>query len=55
MGLPFVRLGNRTLVHVPTAREWLLGRMQRPNPRRSSTSEQLPRRLRPKQIEPRAE
>jgi hypothetical protein len=31
-GLPFVKLGNRRLVHVPTARAWLLGRMRRPNP-----------------------
>ena|ERR1700720_3626747 len=35
-GLPFIRLGNRRLIHVPTAREWLLSRMRRPNPRRGS-------------------
>ena len=33
-GLPSTRLGNRLLIHVPTAREWLIGRMRRPNPRR---------------------
>jgi hypothetical protein len=32
-GLPFVKLGNRRLVHIPTARQWLLGRMKNPNPR----------------------
>jgi hypothetical protein len=43
-GLPFTRLGNRLLIHVPSARAWLLGRMRRPNPRagpprRQSTTE----------------
>jgi hypothetical protein len=33
-GLPFVRLGNRVMVHIPSAREWLLARVCRPNPRR---------------------
>ena len=28
-GLPHTRIGNRILVHVPTAREWILGRMTR--------------------------
>ena len=32
-GLPFTRIGNRILIHIPTAREWLFSRMQRPNPR----------------------
>jgi hypothetical protein len=26
-GLPYTRLGNRILIHIPTAREWLFGRM----------------------------
>ena len=34
-GLPYTRIGNRLLIHVPTAREWILGRMQKPNPRRA--------------------
>lgn len=34
-GLPHTQIGNRILVHVPTAREWILGRMRRPNPRRT--------------------
>jgi hypothetical protein len=34
-GLPFTRIGNRILVHVPTAREWILGRMRHPAPRRA--------------------
>jgi hypothetical protein len=33
-GLPYTWLGKTTIVHVPTAREWLLGRMRRPNPRK---------------------
>jgi hypothetical protein len=33
-GLPHTRIGNRILVHVPTARAWILGRMRKPNPRR---------------------
>ena len=33
-GLPFTRLGNRILIHIPTAREWMLSRMRRPNQRR---------------------
>jgi hypothetical protein len=33
-GLPFTKIGNRRLIHVPTARDWLLSRMIRPNPRR---------------------
>ncbi len=35
-GLPHTRLGNRTIVHIPTAREWLIGRMRHPNPRKSA-------------------
>jgi hypothetical protein len=34
-GLPYSRIGNRILVHVPTAREWILSRMHKPNARRS--------------------
>jgi hypothetical protein len=34
-GLPYTRIGNRILVHIPTAQAWILGRMRRPNPRRS--------------------
>ena len=38
-GLPFTMLGNRRLIHVPTAREWLMRRMknvrrERPRPRK---------------------
>jgi hypothetical protein len=32
-GLPYTRIGNRILIHIPTARQWLLGRMRHPNPR----------------------
>jgi hypothetical protein len=35
-GLPYTRIGNRILIHVPTAREWIFGRMRNPNARRSS-------------------
>jgi hypothetical protein len=34
-GLPFTRIGNRLLVHVPTAREWIFSRMRKPNARRA--------------------
>jgi hypothetical protein len=33
-GLPYTKLGNRVLIHVPSAKEWLLKRVRRPNPRR---------------------
>jgi hypothetical protein len=33
-GLPYATLGKTPIIHIPTAREWLLGRMRRPNPRR---------------------
>jgi hypothetical protein len=33
-GLPYTRIGNRILIHVPTAREWIFGRMRKPNTRR---------------------
>jgi hypothetical protein len=32
-GLPYTKLGNRILIHIPTARDWLMSRMRRPNPR----------------------
>jgi hypothetical protein len=35
-GLPYTRIGNRILIHVPTAREWIFGRMRKPNARRPS-------------------
>jgi hypothetical protein len=35
-GLPYAKLGNRRLIHLPSAREWMLGRIRRPNPRRRS-------------------
>ena len=33
-GLPHAIIGGRTRLHRPTTREWLLGRMKRPNPTR---------------------
>jgi hypothetical protein len=35
-GLPYTRIGNRILIHVPTAREWIFGRMRNRNPTRRS-------------------
>ena len=35
-GLPFARFGNRILIHIPSAREWLLSRVRHRNPRRAS-------------------
>jgi len=37
-GLPHTRMGNRVLVHIPTAREWLFSRMRHPNPLRREKS-----------------
>jgi hypothetical protein len=37
-GLPITRIGNRILIHIPTARQWMLERMHRPSPRRSSAA-----------------
>jgi hypothetical protein len=41
IGLPYTRLGNRLLIHVPTAREWLFSRMRRPNPRAGTTRRRI--------------
>ena len=30
-GLPYSRIGNRILVHVPTARAWIFSRMRKVN------------------------
>jgi hypothetical protein len=38
-GLPYTRIGSRVLIHVPTAREWIFGRMRRPNTRRVDAPE----------------
>jgi hypothetical protein len=27
-GLPYTKLGNRILIHVPTAREWIMSQMR---------------------------
>jgi hypothetical protein len=35
-GLPYARIGNRILVHIPTAKAWLLGRIHKPNARRAA-------------------
>jgi hypothetical protein len=35
-GLPYANLGNTTIHHMPTTQEWLLGRLRKPNPRRSN-------------------
>jgi hypothetical protein len=35
-GLPYTKLGNRILIHIPTARQWMLEKMRKPNPRRRS-------------------
>jgi len=37
-GLPYTRIGNRILIHIPTAREWLFSRMRHPNPRREAAA-----------------
>jgi hypothetical protein len=35
-GLPYTRIGNRILIHIPTAKAWVFGRMRNPNPPRSA-------------------
>jgi len=35
-GLPYATLGNKTLIHVPSARAWLLRKLRKPNPRRAT-------------------
>ncbi len=35
-GLPYTKIGNRILIHLPTAKAWIFGRMRKPNPRRAS-------------------
>jgi hypothetical protein len=43
-GLPYLRLGNRVLIHVETARAWIFSRMKARNPRRrKSTMSPKPR------------
>ena len=37
-GLPFVKIGNRVLIHVETAKAWIFGRLQKPNPPRTSSA-----------------
>jgi hypothetical protein len=33
-GLPYIKLGNKRYIHIPSARAWMLRRLQQPNPRR---------------------
>jgi hypothetical protein len=33
-GLPYTKIGNRRLIHIPTARRWMMERMHFPNPER---------------------
>jgi hypothetical protein len=42
-GLPYAKIGNRILIHLPTAREWLFSRMH-PNspPRRRTQNGRMP-------------
>jgi hypothetical protein len=37
-GLPYTRMGNMVLIHIPTAKDWIFGRMRNPNPRRSAAA-----------------
>jgi hypothetical protein len=34
LGMPFIQLGRKRYIHVPTARQWLMSRMRRRNPER---------------------
>ena len=33
-GLPFAKVGNKRLVHIPSAKEWVLAKVRRSNPPR---------------------
>jgi hypothetical protein len=35
-GLPVAWFGNQRIIHIPTAREWLLSRVRQANPRRQT-------------------
>jgi hypothetical protein len=39
-GLPYTKIGNRRLIHLPTAKAWIFSRMRKPNPRRSAHTPQ---------------
>jgi hypothetical protein len=36
-GLSYVMLGKTPIFHIPSAQRWLLGRLRKPNPRRSAS------------------
>jgi hypothetical protein len=38
-GLPHTRIGNRILIHIPTAKAWIFSRMRKPNPRRNTEAQ----------------
>ena len=38
-GLPYARVGNRRIIHIPTFHAWLMSRMRRPNLRRQQPTE----------------
>lgn len=38
-GLPYARIGNRILIHIPSARQWLFSRVRHRNPRRPQGTE----------------
>jgi hypothetical protein len=40
-GLPYAKIGNRRLVHIPTAKAWLLSRVRRPNQRRPARQQEI--------------
>lgn len=45
-GLPYVQLGARRLIHLPTARQWIMSKMCRSNPTRHKKVTRPPRRKR---------
>jgi hypothetical protein len=40
-GLPFIKLGNRRLYHLPSVRDWLLHKLRKPNTRRAARASVL--------------
>ena len=35
-GFPIAHIGKEDFVHIPTARDWVLSKVRRPNPRREA-------------------
>jgi hypothetical protein len=41
-GMPFIKVNNLIIIHIPTAREWLFGQIRHPNPTRGAIEQRNP-------------